>query len=195
MGQDQAFDPLTYLSDIRAEIPAYEELQTQTLIATSDIAGHRCLELGVGTGETAQRLLRLHPKATLVGLDESEAMLKIAAERSPEGDFRVGRLQDPLPQGPFDLVVSALAVHHLRAREKADLFRRVRHVLHESGRFVVADLVVPLDSNDVVTEIDGEYDVPSTVYEQLIWLRQAGFVARVAWQHKDLAVLVATPSA
>src|SRR5262245_62724772 len=41
----------------------------------------------------------------------------------------VGRLEDPLPQGPFDLVVSALAVHHLDAASKADLFRRIAATL------------------------------------------------------------------
>jgi cyclopropane fatty-acyl-phospholipid synthase-like methyltransferase len=95
-----------------------------------------------------------------------------------------------LPTGPFDVVVSALAVHHLDARHKADLFERVAHIVTPRGRFVLGDVVVPNDPDDVVTPIDGEYDQPSTVAEQLQWLIDAGFVARIAWIDRDLAVLV-----
>jgi tRNA (cmo5U34)-methyltransferase len=38
-------------------------------------------------------------------------------------------LEDPLPDGPYDVVVSALAVHHLAAASKADLFRRIAGVI------------------------------------------------------------------
>jgi len=65
----------------------------------------------------------------------------------------VGRLEDPLPEGPFDLVVSALAVHHLRADNKADLFRRIAKALDVGGRFVLADVYL-------ATAIDPEVDHP-----------------------------------
>jgi hypothetical protein len=35
------------------------------------------------------------------------------------------------------------------------------------------------------------FDLPDTVDDQLAWLRDAGFVAHVAWADKDLAILVA----
>jgi tRNA (cmo5U34)-methyltransferase len=68
-------------------------------------------------------VLARHPGATLVGIDASADML--AAADVPGADLRVGRLQDELPAGPFDLVFSVLAVHHLDGPGKADLFRRV----------------------------------------------------------------------
>ena len=64
-------------------------------------------------------------------------------------------------------------------------------VLAPRGRFVLADVVVPEDPADLVTPVDGVYDVPSTVAEQLAWLRAAALDARVAWLDRDLAVLVA----
>ena len=73
---------------------------------------------------------------------------------------------------------------------KADLFRRVASVLAPGGRFVLGDVVVPEDPADVVTPIDADYDTPSTVPEQLRWLVEAGLRARLAWAHRDLAVLV-----
>jgi tRNA (cmo5U34)-methyltransferase len=64
--------------------------------------------------------------------------------------LRVSRLEDAPPEGNFDLVVSALAVHHLDGAGKADLFARVAVRLRSGGRFVVGDLVVPDDPPGVV---------------------------------------------
>lgn len=77
--------------------------------------------------------------------------MSAGARAELEADLRVQRLEDPLPEGPFDLVVSVLAVHHLEADEKRDLFRRVRRALAPGGRFVLADLIVPERAEDVVT--------------------------------------------
>ena len=195
MGQFH-FDPATYGELMAAEVPAYAELQAAVAEAAgSHAAGGgqpepRLLELGTGTGETAVRVLASWPGASLAGVDASEPMLSHARPRLPEADLRVARLQDPLPDGPFALVFSALAVHHLNPAEKAALFARVAEVLAPGGRFVLGDLIVPEDPSDVVTPIDGEFDQPSTIAEQLGWLRDAGLEAEVAWRERDLAVLV-----
>ena len=106
-------------------------------------------------------------------------------------DLRVSRLEDPLPDGTFDLVVSALAVHHLDGAGKADLFSRVADRLRAGARFVLGDVVVPDDPADVVTPIDGVYDQPSTIADRLLWLAAAGLDAEVVWARQDLAVIVA----
>jgi tRNA (cmo5U34)-methyltransferase len=190
MGQFH-WDPESYLAMMREEVPAFERLQDAATEATGTGAA-RILELGTGTGETARRVLARHPAARLIGIDASAAMLEaargvLADERV---ELRVGRLEEPLPDGPFDVVVSALCVHHLGGAAKAELFRRVAAALAPGGRFVLADVVVPDDPADVVTPIDGVYDVPSTVAEQLAWMREASLDAGVAWLERDLAVLV-----
>jgi tRNA (cmo5U34)-methyltransferase len=185
------FDPQTYLEMVMAEVPAYVELQQLTAEATVGVAAKMILELGVGTGETAIRVLAQHPAARLVGIDESQAMLDHARPRLIDADLRVARLEDPLPAGVYDLVVSALAVHHLDGQGKADLFRRVAERLRPGGRFVMADVVVPEDPSDTVTPIDGVYDKPSRVAEQLSWLEAAHLRARPVWTRQDLAILVA----
>ena len=105
-------------------------------------------------------------------------------------ELLVGRLEDPLPQGTFDLVVSVLAVHHLDGPRKAELFKRVAAALSPGGRVVLGDVVVPGDPADTVTPIDGDFDTPSSVADQQRWLRSAGLAVRVAWARRDLAVLV-----
>jgi tRNA (cmo5U34)-methyltransferase len=189
------FDPDTYLQLMAEEVPGYRRLQDA--VAAGARPAERVLELGTGTGETARRVLERHPAALLVGVDASPAMLARARERLPAGraELREGRLEDPLPPGPFDLVVSALAVHHLDGPGKADLYRRIAGVLAPGGRVVVADLVVPDDPADVVTPVDGTYDRPSRADAQVAWLEAAGLDAHVAWARRDLAVIVGDLSA
>lgn len=175
------------------EVPDYELLQAALVEATRQGPAHRLLELGTGSGETALRVLAAHPQANLVGFDASEPMLAAARDRlDPDRvELHAGRLEDPLPAGPFDLVFSALAVHHLDGPGKADLFTRVQAVVAPGGRFALADLVVPPRPEDVVTPVDGVVDRPSSVADQLRWLAEAGFTTQVHWQHRDLAVLLA----
>src|SRR5262249_47517238 len=144
------FHPESYLELVRAEVPDYELLQDTLAEAAAELEASIILDLGTGTGETLRRVAARHPNARLVGVDESEGMLAVARSVVPSAELRVGRLQDALPDEPFDLVVSALAVHHLDAHEKADLFRRVARRLAPGGRFVLADVIVPEDPADVV---------------------------------------------
>ena len=194
MAVDEArFKPEEY-SECIAEIPRYEELQQATAAATAELDAREVLELGTGTGETARRVLALHSSALLVGIDESAPMLEEARRMLPSErirELRVARLQDPLPSGPFQLVLSALAIHHLSSAEKRDLFRRVADVLTAGGRFVLADLVVPEKPAELVTPLS-EYDLPDRLDDQLAWLREAGFEPTVTWRWNDLAVVAAT---
>jgi len=183
--------PERYLDLMHEEVPAYERLQDETARATRGLEVARILELGIGTGETARRVLAEHPAARLVGVDSSEAMLaEVPATFGAE--LRVADLADALPTGPFDLVVSALAVHHLEAAGKADLFRRVAAVLRPGGTFVLADVVVPERPDHAITPISENYDFPDRTDDLLGWLRDAGFDARVTWAERDLAVMTAT---
>ncbi len=182
------FDPDSYLAMMREDLPRYDELQETVAAATAGLEVRRILELGTGTGETARRLLTLHPGAVLVGIDASEAMLAVA-QMSLGADLRVQRLEDPLPEGPFDLIVSALAVHHLDGAEKRDLFRRIFAELAPGGRFVLADLVVPERTEDIVTPATPGFDKPDTLQDLLAWLTEAGFETSVEWSWKDLATI------
>ncbi len=184
------FDPGTYAEMIRTDIPVFDELQDRVAGATGTGA-RRILELGTGTGETARRLLAQHPEATLIGVDVSEQMLAVAADRLPTErvQLRAGRLEDPLPEGRFDVVASALCVHHLDGPAKADLFKRIADALDPGGRFVLGDVVVPEDPADAQTSLTPGYDKPSTVTAQLGWLRDAGFDPQLSWSWRDLAVV------
>ena len=187
------FDPATYLDLMREEVPAYGRLQEAVAAAATGLSVSSVLDLGTGTGETLAAVLARHPGAAAVGVDESGPMLAAARHRLGDGDvavdLRVAGLTDPLPGGPFDLVVSALAIHHLEGPDKADLFARIAGALRPGGRFVLGDVVIPADPADAVTPLTSDHDRPSTLADQLRWLGDAGFEADAVWSEGDLVVV------
>ena len=191
------FDPDTYLAMIREEVPDYDTLQSEIgrLVRESNAAdAPRVLDLGGGTGSTSRAVLDARPGATVVLVDENPSMLAVARDFLPAANIEqtvVADLADPLPDGPFDLVVSALAVHHLESAQKRALFASVRDLLAPGGRLALADVVVPVDPADAVTPLSPGYDMPDSAADLLGWLRAAGFTADTVWARRDLAVFVA----
>lgn len=174
------WDPENYLELISAEVPRYEELQEATMDAIP-FAPERVLELGVGTGETTRHLLARHPGARVTGLDSSPEMIFRARELGIE-QVRLARMEDPLPDGPWDLVISVLSVHHLDDDGKRDLFRRVRE---HSRALVIGDLVdVPPERR--VAPLDEGFDMPAPAASIANW---SG--GEVVWEADDLAVVQA----
>jgi tRNA (cmo5U34)-methyltransferase len=171
------WDPETYLDEIRADVPRYDELQAQTIDAIP-FAPRRVLELGIGTGETARRLLEHHPDAEVTGLDSSPEMVFRARELGIE--VRLARIEDPLPDGPWDLVISVLAVHHLDDAGKRDLFRRVR----EQSRSLILGDVVAVPPERQVAPLEPGVDMPAPAAELARWCS-----GEVVWEADDLAVV------
>jgi tRNA (cmo5U34)-methyltransferase len=153
--------PEVYLERIRAEIPGYDELQEQS-VAAIPFAPERVLELGMGTGETTRRLIEAHPEAWVIGLDASPDMVFRA--RKSYDDVQLARIEDPLPDGPWDLVISVLSVNQLNDDQKQNLCRQVKG---QARSLVVGDVFVGSQLTDFVSWCEGE----------------------VAWQQGDLAVI------
>ena len=149
MGQ---FDwtPDEYLERIRSKVPRYDELQEQA-VAAIPFPPERVLELGMGTGETTRRLIESHPDSWVVGLDSSPDMVFRA--RQTYDDVQLARMQDPLPDGPWDLVISVLSVGDIEDEQRGALFRRVRE---ESRALVLADVFEPDELERVVDWSGGE---------------------------------------
>jgi tRNA (cmo5U34)-methyltransferase len=160
MGQ---FDwtPEIYLERIRSQLPRYDELQDQA-IAAIPFPPARVLELGMGTGETTRRLIEAHPDAWVVGLDSSPDMVFRA--RESYDDVQLARMEDPLPDGPWDLVISVLSINQLNDQQKQALFRRVKD---HSRSLVIGDV---FESDQLKNALD--------------W---SG--GDLAWQAEDLAVI------
>ena len=190
------FHPDRYLELVRAEVADYDLLQD--LIAREALVAvpRAVLDLGTGTGETLARVAHGAEGARLVGIDASADMLEHARRLLPQATLRVQDLADELPGEPFDVVVSALAVHHLTDEGKRDLFARVAAQLSPGGRFVLGDVIVPDDPAEVVIPLDEGYDLPSPVTTIIALLEDVGFDSvRLVWSRRDLALVVAVTAA
>lgn len=158
------------------------------------------LDLGAGTGLFSAMVAAHFPVARLCLLDGSAAMLDEARARFP-GDtrveYRVADMTDADLGGPWDVVISALAIHHLADADKRRLYARIRRALKPGGLFVNAEQVAgPGPTADEryaqiwleqirhlgvpESEIDKALDRMShdrcaPVEQQLGWLSEAGF--------------------
>ena len=174
----------------------------------------RVLDVGTGQGLLAALLLDEFPGAVAVGLDASEAMQDIAAERMAPygdrfryvlGDFVDGELP-PALDGPFDVVVSSRAIHHVPSRGKQLLYTAIYNALAPGGAFFNLDGARPADDelrdvyraaggrpprskpDEARARLSGHYF--ETLDEQLAFLRAAGFSpVDCFWKRLDLVLI------
>jgi tRNA (cmo5U34)-methyltransferase len=100
------------------------------------------LDIGAGTGLLSAFVLEKFPDARLTLMDISENMLDMARKRfatRPETEYVVCDYSRSELAGPYDMVCSALSIHHLSPEDKRLLFKRVFTALKPGGMFVNAD--------------------------------------------------------
>jgi tRNA (cmo5U34)-methyltransferase len=104
---------------------------------------HRVLDLGAGTGLLSAEIVSVFPGVELELLDAAEPMLRIARKRlgAAVGAVHVADMAASLPDGPFDAVVSALAIHHLEHSDQRRLLGAVHRRLRRGGVFVNAEQI------------------------------------------------------
>jgi tRNA (cmo5U34)-methyltransferase len=206
----------TYDQSRRQLIPCFDAFYGTVLelIPYTPQDRFRVLDLGAGTGLLGQLVAQRFPRATVALMDISEAMLAKAKERFAQmpgafefmlADYTAG------VSGEFEVVVSALSIHHLTDLSKAKLFGDILAALTPGGLFVNADQVLgatpgidriyrerwlrqvremgcPLADLEAAMERMQE-DKMAPVDHQLSWLRQAGFHEVNCWyQNYSFAV-------
>ena len=199
------------------------DLMTKLVPAETDSA-ITVLDVGSGHGIVASFILDAFPNAHAIGLDISEAMMDAGRERMAHfGDrFRyvVGDIADGLlppeasSEGPFDLVVSARAIHHLPAPKMKTMYASIFQNLKPGGAFFNTDTASP-DSDflrDVYRQVsrigrppraEPSYRSPeqrahdnmlhhrdATLPRHLEWLNAAGFTSvDCYWKRLSLALI------
>ncbi len=121
------------------------------LLPIPDDAEARVLELGAGAGGLTGVLLEQFPRVRVLALDLSPVMIGEGQRRLAAYGQRVEFLEWDLERnawpaeaaGPFDLVVSSLAIHHLDRARKATLARQVFESLRPGGAFLNLDYLEP----------------------------------------------------
>jgi len=209
-----------YTSLRRRLVPGFDAFYGAAVDSLSECASGssiaRVLDLGAGTGLLTAVVAERCPDARFELLDGSPEMLAEAQQRLG-GRVAAVYVQDmaaELPSGPYDAVVSALAIHHLEDGDKRALFGRVHEILRPGGVFVNADqalgptpelaelyvrtwqrLCRELGASEeelAASVVRRGHDRCADVESQLQWLRDAGFpAADCVYKYWEEAVLVA----
>lgn len=164
------------------------------------------LDLGAGTGLLGAMIIQAFPEASLELTDISEAMLAGAQERfagNPKVRCLVQEHTQLAAVERYDLVVSALSIHHLYDDGKQSLFRKIYRALRPGGMFVNLDQArAPFPAGEEQYETIWREDARAAgiseaalaqamermredknalLAEQLLWLAQAGFSEIDCW--------------
>jgi tRNA (cmo5U34)-methyltransferase len=115
----------------------------------------------------------------VIGLDSDPNM--VYRLREEYDDVQLARMEDPLPDGPWDLVISVLSVHLITDDAKHTLFRRVRE---QAKALVIGDVV---KAEKQMTKVDPGVERLDTAEELAEWCD-----GEITWTADDLAVVRAT---
>jgi tRNA (cmo5U34)-methyltransferase len=173
------------------------------------------LDIGAGTGLLSALIIRKYPGASLTLIDLSESMLSMAKERfarRKEVRYITGDYSSVDFAGRYDLICSALSLHHLEQEDKRRLYKKIFDTLHPGGIFVNADQVLgetpainrhymaywdeflepcPLSSEDkkqVLFRRD-TFDRNEKLSVQLAWMQDCGFTSiDVVYKNRQFVV-------
>jgi tRNA (cmo5U34)-methyltransferase len=185
----------------RKLIPCFDDFYNVSVsIADANTNSPNILDLGAGTGLFSSLILQKYPAAKITLIDISEKMLDVAESRL-KGFSNVNYVLDDytnfISHGNFDIIISALSIHHLSDTNKRELYRNTYLNLKKNGVFINADQVLgstsfieSLYKNDwkkkveasglSKNEIESAYertklDRMSNLKTQINWLQDIGF--------------------
>ena len=146
MDIDEQFNVIAKEYDVNRKrfIPCFEDYyESTTKFLTSNIkAPKRVLDLGAGTGLLTSFWYKYFPESEYVLVDIADKMLEVAKERFSgleNVSYQVLDYAKELPDEAFEIIISALSIHHLENTDKAELFQRIYDKLPTGGIFVNYD--------------------------------------------------------
>ena len=103
----------------------------------------RLLDVATGTGDIAIEARRMHPRARIVGVDLTPAMLDVGRRKVPSSvQFALGdALVLPFADGTFDAVCSGFLMRNVK--DIAQAFAEQRRVTRPGGRVVCLEITHP----------------------------------------------------
>jgi len=105
----------------------------------------RILDLGIGTGLGAWKILSEFPNASLTGIDFSSKMLKRCKERLSVFKKRVSLIEADFNKIDFpekyDVIVSAVTMHNSKTEQQLKLISKIYESLNDNGIFINGDFI------------------------------------------------------
>lgn len=128
----------------RLFIPCFDNfyINSTDFISSSITKPKIVIDLGAGTGLLTSFWYRHFPDSQYLLIDVADDMLKVARKRFASIkniSYLIGDYSNNLPEVKFDVVISALSIHHLETDKKEYLFSNIFNRLPEAGIFVNYD--------------------------------------------------------
>lgn len=217
-----SYENEVYDEDIRRSIPGYEELHKELETAIKKYSQNndvkKILELGVGTGISTEKVLRIIPQASLTVIDFSEQMMEGAKKRlsSYNVKYILGDYSEIPFEKDFDIIISVIGIHHQTNEGKKKLFKKIAQSLKPGGIFFFGDLVTHNDKKKAAITDAKHYhhlvnnarneksleewahhhkflNILAPLEQQIQWLKEAGFrTVTLNYEHLNTALLTAT---
>lgn len=133
-----------YDSGRKKFIPCFDDfyIKTTDFISANIKQSHRILDLGAGTGLLTMFWYNHFPNSEYLLVDIADEMLTVAKERFKGLDnfkFQNCDYNKNFSFDDYDLIISALSIHHLEHSEKQNLFYNIFNYLPKNGVFVNYD--------------------------------------------------------
>lgn len=137
--REQLADPGVNTFEHNVNTPALHAM-LPALIADRKLV-RRVLDFGCGAGNFTETLAQRYPRATIVGVDQSAAMLPV----SPGRDnlyFAQWDGRNKLEQPPFDLIISKMSLHYVDNDSYGSVLCNLAKVLAPKG-WLITSLPAP----------------------------------------------------
>ena len=143
---EQQFNKIAkeYDANRKKFIPCFDDFygRTTDFIAANISTPKRILDLGAGTGLLSAFWAQHFGASEYVLVDIADEMLQIARKRFeglPNVSYEIMDYSEKMPEQEFDVIISALSIHHLEDEEKEELFSQIYNKLPTGGIFVNYD--------------------------------------------------------
>jgi len=193
---------MEYDNQRRSLIPCFDDFYS-CIVRSMEYCSKQenILDIGAGTGLLTSFVYSLYPNSNYTVVDISEEMLQQAKRRfNNQQNFQyiIADYTNYIFTNKFDVVVSALSIHHLEHDEKRQLYANIFGILNSGGVFINGDQFISRSpmfedkihehwrdtiKQSVLTqdEINGAFermkmDKPATTEANLEWLEEAGFI-------------------
>ena len=203
-------------------IPKYSQMiDSMILTIPHDVSDEfNVLDLGTGTGNVSRAVKEKFKNTNIDCIDIADKMIEMAKIKLADydniryytGDFNEFEFEDN-----YDVIVSSLALHHIRTDdEKKEFYYKIYNSLKDGGIFINSDSV--LGSNEKMQEIYSEKwkefmlnnvpeneienkwipqskkeDYPVPITQHIKWMEETGFKDMdIVWKYYGWAVYCGT---